>query len=496
MHIPTPNKERARLGNFFLRKKLARSPKVKKVALYSFTASTGSKRGGSSAKAHTDYISREGKYKNIKSEEDLILVESGNMPDFVKDDIVSFWNSADNDSAVNATVYRDFRLSLQNELSTEDNIELVREFVKSELGDKHAYTFAVHESKTLDGKNTNPHVHITFSDTINDNISRTKETHFKQYRKKNPELGGTYRSRDYHPQVNKGRGLKDARKNWADLVNAKFKEKGIDKTISHLSLKEQSINREPEQKLSSREVDIYKRETKNLSPEQLETFNETSRVGQVLETRQAIEYAQKMDEEEKLKHEIKAEYQNMENDPNSPDLVKPKNELSDEEKAKLDKVPIGSFNKLKAKSKRPEKSADEFIKESEPVQKLDKQIDDLRPRIGGYQNMNMGRIEKFKHDRKIKSDKKEIARLEQLKKDHSKRPDVQKWAEKKADAFKAETKVLKVKYEKVRPYHNQRIKEVAIKRQVEAENAQEILNKKSPSKAQTKTDRSNNDIER
>jgi len=276
------------------------------MALYSFSASTGSKSGGSSARAHIDYISREGKYKNTKSEEDLIIVESGNLPKFVNNNPSEFWKSADNKSSANATVYRDFRLSLQNELSINDNIKLVREFIKSELADKHTYTFAVHNTKTLDGKNTNPHVHITFSDTINDGINRTKEKHFSRVNKKYPERGGSEKSRYYHTQTNKGEGLKNARENWANLVNAKFKENGIDKIISHLSLKKRGINRESEQKLSSKEVDIYKRETKRLSPEQLETYNQTSRVGQVLEMREAKQLAHKMDEYQKIRNEIKA----------------------------------------------------------------------------------------------------------------------------------------------------------------------------------------------
>ena len=54
------------------------------MAIYHLNVNTGTRIGGQSAKAKSDYIEREGKYE--KDGEELEYKESGNMPEWAEDD--------------------------------------------------------------------------------------------------------------------------------------------------------------------------------------------------------------------------------------------------------------------------------------------------------------------------------------------------------------------------------------------------------------------------
>ena len=83
-----------------------------------------------SAAAHYDYLAREGKYSvEYYGQDDLRVEQSGNMPAWAAKP-EDFWNAADRFGKVNGRSYREINVALQNELSFEDNLQLVREFLK------------------------------------------------------------------------------------------------------------------------------------------------------------------------------------------------------------------------------------------------------------------------------------------------------------------------------------------------------------------------------
>lgn len=70
------------------------------MAIYRFSMKHGSRAKGTSAGAHGRYILREGQY--AKGSDDLKYSESGNMPEWVKNGGLQFWDAADLYEAENA----------------------------------------------------------------------------------------------------------------------------------------------------------------------------------------------------------------------------------------------------------------------------------------------------------------------------------------------------------------------------------------------------------
>ena len=157
------------------------------MASYHCTVKTGAK---GSALNHSDYISRSGDYKKYKSREDLEFSSSGNMPSWAKKNPAELWKAADEFERKNGTAYREIEIALPRELTREQRIELVENFVQKELGDRHAYQYAIHNPPgAIDGKEQ-PHAHIMFCERINDGIERDPQQFFKRANSKSPERGG------------------------------------------------------------------------------------------------------------------------------------------------------------------------------------------------------------------------------------------------------------------------------------------------------------------
>lgn len=203
------------------------------MAIMHLSVKNGTKGKGA---AHAQYIERDGKYKN---REDCLISDSGNMPTWAKDKPLNFWKAADKFERSNGRSYKELEISLPRELNTEQKIQLVQEFTKNVLGESHAYTWAIHEPKAKDG-DTNPHVHIMFCERTNDGIERDAEQYFKRYNPKNPEIGGAGKDRSFtHKSF-----VHAVRQEWAETVNHKMQELGIDARIDHRSYKDMNIDLE------------------------------------------------------------------------------------------------------------------------------------------------------------------------------------------------------------------------------------------------------------
>jgi hypothetical protein len=113
---------------------------------------------------------------------------------------------------------REIELALQTEFDLQENIELLREYIKENFVDKGMIAdFALHNN---DG---NPHAHIMLTT-----------------RHVTPDgFGG--KNRDWDKDLE----LVKWRENWAKINNRKFEEKGLDERIDHRTLKAQGIDREP-----------------------------------------------------------------------------------------------------------------------------------------------------------------------------------------------------------------------------------------------------------
>lgn len=189
--------------------------------------------------------------------EELVHSEHGNMPKWANGRPLTFWEAADSHERANGSVYRELEIALPRELSREEQIAYVRELVEKELGDKHAYQWAIHCPRASMDGGEQPHVHLMWSERMRDGIERDPESYFKRANKKAPELGGCAKS-DRFSGGKSGTQRREAitaiRASVADLQNKHLERAGHSARVDHRSLKDQGIDREAERHLGPKVI--------------------------------------------------------------------------------------------------------------------------------------------------------------------------------------------------------------------------------------------------
>ena len=196
------------------------------------------------AGAHAEYIEEDEEEKR----KDLEHSDYGNMPAWAEDNPMIFWQSADLYERKNGSTYREYEIALPRELNEEQRLELVQDFIKTEIGTKYPYQYAIHNPQAMDGKDQ-PHVHLMFNERLQDGIERDPDQYFKRYNPKNPECGGAKKDNTGKSHLERKTELKDLRQRWAELCNSHLERNGIDSRIDMRSYKDQGIDKEPEKKL-------------------------------------------------------------------------------------------------------------------------------------------------------------------------------------------------------------------------------------------------------
>ncbi|WP_177159990.1 MobA/MobL family protein [uncultured Fusobacterium sp.] len=196
------------------------------MAIYRLNTSNG--RVGS-ASPHVNYIMGEGEYKYKQNE---IIYQAHHMPNDLTPH--EFWKLADDNEPVNGRTYREFKITLPHEFSKEENIELLNEFIKKELGNDYYYSVVIHDKESSEKGINNVHAHLMFSERKIDGVERKPEKFFRKFCHTNPAKGGAKKE----PSWTKREKLLEIRKDWEDILNQRLEEKGIEK-VSCKSLKEQ-----------------------------------------------------------------------------------------------------------------------------------------------------------------------------------------------------------------------------------------------------------------
>ena len=130
------------------------------MAVFHLKAGFGSRAGGQSARAKSDYIEREGRYE--QNGEELEHKEHGNMPEWAEDDPGAYWEAADEHERANGRLYSEVQFALPKELSEAERRELAGEFAERVCsGERLPYTLAIHRGGT---NGENPHAHLMFSE--------------------------------------------------------------------------------------------------------------------------------------------------------------------------------------------------------------------------------------------------------------------------------------------------------------------------------------------
>lgn len=220
-------------------------------------------------KKHADYINREGDYKNFDnkqkiaashaeyinrqndfSKENFIkrhgrcVYKANKLPKWANGSASNFFEASDLYGRANGLSYREFELALQEELTLEQNIEIVNTILNNyEYFQDKYYAVAIHDKQAaLDNNKQQIHCHIMVSDKMIDDIEKTNERppeqFFKTYCRVNTDKGGAKVDR-YFSKDSLGKNLTHFRKYYCDVTNAIFRKYGIDKTIDYKSLKMQ-----------------------------------------------------------------------------------------------------------------------------------------------------------------------------------------------------------------------------------------------------------------
>ena len=220
------------------------------MAIYHLHVNTGTRQGGQSAGAKSDYINRAGQYDR----DDLVYAASGNMPVWAAEP-GAYWQAADVYERVNGRLFKEIEAALPRELTPEQQRELVKAFVHAIVdSERLPYSIAIHSGEDESGE-WNPHFHLIISERMNDNIPRTAGQWFKRYNPEDPVKGGARKTDSLKPQT----WLERTRKLWADLVNAALERAGHDARIDHRTLEAQGIERVPQIHLGPNVVAMERR---------------------------------------------------------------------------------------------------------------------------------------------------------------------------------------------------------------------------------------------
>jgi hypothetical protein len=218
--------------------------------------------GKGKASGHAAYIAREGHYAERAGYEDLEATGHGNLPAWAEGEPARFWTAADRYERANGATYREIEIALPRELNPAQRQALVLDFIRQEIGERHAHQWAIHNPGAALAGGEQPHAHLMYSERTVDGIERDPEQYFKRYNGKHPELGAAGKTAPARKN-----GCLETRQRWAEVQNAHLQQHGHAARVDHRSLADQGIDRAPEQHLGGRRV-------RQLAPEQREALLE------------------------------------------------------------------------------------------------------------------------------------------------------------------------------------------------------------------------------
>lgn len=233
------------------------------MALYHFHVEQIGRSKGYSAVAAAAYRSGEKLYCDYYGEthdytkKGGILYTEILMPEYCPErfkDRAALWNELEKtEKHPKAQLCYSFDMALQNELTYEENLELARRFVQEEMVARGMICdIAIHVPGKTKDDIPNPHIHVLCPIRPYLKEGRWGE---KQHREYALDENGE-RIRDDKgkyvfnaiPTTDWGRPetLDHWRERWADMINAKFEEKGLSCRVDHRSYKDQGLDLIPQ----------------------------------------------------------------------------------------------------------------------------------------------------------------------------------------------------------------------------------------------------------
>lgn len=200
---------------------------------------------------HSAYIARQGFHAG---REDLVASGCGNLPDWANGDPKRFWRAAELGERKNGAVYRESVIALPNELTLEQNLELVDDLV-SKLVPGKPYQFDIHAPTSSLESETNLHVHLMASDRVDDGIERDASGFFSRYNAGDPGRGGRRKDSGGLNSMELRNDVIAKRKLVADTINHHLEVNGYEARVDHRTLSQRGIKRKPERRIPKYKID-------------------------------------------------------------------------------------------------------------------------------------------------------------------------------------------------------------------------------------------------
>jgi hypothetical protein len=205
---------------------------------YHFEIKSG-KRGTSSE--FINYITRTGSHSE---HEDLVAVESGNMPEWAEDDPKIYFKASDKYERKNGSPFRAMTFNLPKILTREQNTRLAIDITHALAGPK-PFLLAVHAPVSSLAGELHPHAHVMVSDRVPDSIARTPEQTFRRFNRAHPENGGCEKDSGGRDPLKHRDWVLEQRKIVADEINAALMQNGYSDRVDHRSLRARGERRMP-----------------------------------------------------------------------------------------------------------------------------------------------------------------------------------------------------------------------------------------------------------
>ena len=149
---------------------------------------------------------------------------------------------ADEHERKNGSVYREHIISLPREMTEQQRHELVQDWIKQEIGDKHPYSYAIHNPLAMDGKEQ-PHCHLMICERTLDGIDRGADLFFKRYNSKDPTKGGAKKANTGLDHATRKEQIKQQRSRWEQLCNKHLERMGSHERVDLRNYKERGANK-------------------------------------------------------------------------------------------------------------------------------------------------------------------------------------------------------------------------------------------------------------
>lgn len=190
--------------------------------------------------AHLQYINREASF----SMRGGVKAMGHHLPKWAKDSPLRFFHAADRFERANGERYKEIIFSLPNELSLEQQREIVDMFLAHHM-ENHYHAWAIHDKigAMSDGER-HPHVHLMFSTREIDAEERVRERpaerFFQRANPKNPAAGGCAKPARWRGK-SRNKYLLEMREDYARIQNDVLEKYNVPVRVSHRCLMAQML---------------------------------------------------------------------------------------------------------------------------------------------------------------------------------------------------------------------------------------------------------------